>query len=362
MKLLPILAIVLLVVSCGRGGADGRSAATGDWAADSADDWMQPAVEVVEARSGRLVDTVESTGIVAGAREVLLVTETQGIIRELGFELGDSVKAGQVMLRFDDGVERYAMQQAREELETARLDSAAIERLLERGSASRLDLSRARAAVGGAGARYESARRQFEARTVRAPFDGVVASRPPEIEAGNYLGAGSSVARVVDLSSLRVDLALGEREIALVSRGDRAEVRTRACPEPLSGGVVSAVAAGADSATGSYRVRVTWENECGDRARVGMAASVRIQVENGVVGILLPASAIVRRQDASFAYVLTENDRAERRELRLGEQFADRVLVLEGVAEGERVVNSGLTRVRDGVVVRPSMVSSAVVR
>jgi len=60
--------------------------------------------------------------------------------------------------------------------------------------------------------------------------------------------------------------------------------------------------------------------------------------------------------------VLTESDRAERRELRLGEQFADRVLVLEGVAEGERVVNSGLTRVRDGVVVRPSMVSSAVVR
>ncbi|TVR85693.1 MAG: efflux RND transporter periplasmic adaptor subunit [Spirochaetaceae bacterium] len=359
MKVLPILAIVLLVVSCSRGASDGRSAATGEWATDSAGDWMQPAVEVVEARRGRLIDTVESTGIVAGAREVLLVTETQGVIRELGFELGDAVKAGQVMLRFDDEVERYAMQQAREELETARLDSVAIERLFERGSASRLDLSRARAAVGGAGARYESARRQFEARTVRAPFDGVVASRPPEIEAGNYLGAGSPVARVVDLESLRVDLSLGEREIALVSRGDLADVRTRACPEPVTGAVVSAVAAGADAATGSYRVRVTWSNECGDRARVGMAASVRIQVENGAAGVLLPVSAILRQRDANYAYVLTDSDRVERRELRLGEQFADRALVLEGISEGERVVSSGLTRVRDGVVVRPSMVSSA---
>ncbi|MFN2312027.1 MAG: efflux RND transporter periplasmic adaptor subunit [Spirochaetia bacterium] len=359
MKVLRILAIVLLVASCGRGGAEGRSAATGQGAADSAEDRTQPAVEVVEVRSGLLIDSVESTGIVAGAREVLLVTETQGTIRELGFELGDRVAAGQVMLRFDDEVERYTMQQARQELETARLDSAAIGRLFERGSASRLDLSRARAAVEGAGSRYESARRQFEARTVQAPFDGVVASRPPELEVGTYVGASSSVARVVDLDRLRVDVFFGEREIALVSPGNQAVVSTRACPEHEPEAVVSAVAVGADPATGSYSVRVTWENPCGDEARVGMAASVRIQVETGAAGILVPVSALLRQQDATYAYVLDENNRAERRELQLGDQFVDRVLVLDGLSEGERVVNSGLTRVRDGVVVRPSMVSSA---
>lgn len=359
MKLLPILAVVLVVASCGRGGAEGRSAATEEWAADSAEEWMQPAVEVVEVRSGRLVDTVESTGIVAGEREVFLVTESQGVIRELGFELGEQVSAGQIMLRFDDEVERYSMQQAREELETARLDAVAIERLFERGSASRLDLSRARANVEGAGARYETARRQFEARTVRAPFTGVVASRPVELEVGNYLATGSAVARVVDLTGLRVDLSLGEREIALVSRDDQAEVRTRACPDDRADAVVSAVAAGADPETGSYSVRVTWENECGDQARVGMAASVRIHVESGTVGIVVPVSALLRQQGQTFAYVLDEDDRAERRELQLGEQFVDRALVREGLVEGERVVTSGLTRVRDGVVVRPSVVSSA---
>ncbi|MDY7028007.1 MAG: biotin/lipoyl-binding protein [Spirochaetota bacterium] len=73
---------------------------------------------------------MKTSGTIAGIREALVVSETQGIVERLDFELGEEVDAGQVLLEVDDEIAALNMQQAEEQLENARIDYQTTENLV----------------------------------------------------------------------------------------------------------------------------------------------------------------------------------------------------------------------------------------
>lgn len=88
-----------------------------------------------------LVDDVRASGVVAGVREAFVVAETQGLVRSVGFSLGDKVSEGQELLRVDDRIASLNLERAKEQYESARLELDAAERLTAagRGFAGRPD-------------------------------------------------------------------------------------------------------------------------------------------------------------------------------------------------------------------------------
>jgi membrane fusion protein (multidrug efflux system) len=280
--------------------------------------------------------------------EARVVSETQGIIRDVRFELGEEVGRGELLVALDSEIERLQMEQARRQLETARLELSATEQLAERGSTSQAELARVRANAAGAEAAYEQAKKRFEDKSITAPIAGRVAGKSANVTPGNYLNPGVEVARIVDLRELEMEIAVGEREVGFLATGTSVSVSIPACPdlEAQDAAIVS-VAAGSDPGTGSFPAVIRWENTCGDTVRSGMSASARIEAQGAEEVLVVPTQAVAR--DGEGAYVFVAGDGSARRaRVETGRRLGSRTEITAGLSSGDIVITTATSRLRDG--------------
>ena len=313
------------------------------------------AVEVVIAGPGRLLDGVTGSGLVRGAQEATVVAEVQGTIESVAIELGDAVRAGQILLRIDAAIAAFNLAQAREASESAAIELEAAERRFRSGNVSEVELRRTRSALNGARAALEAAQAALSDHSPRAPFAGRIATLGSDIAGGNVLQPGVSIARVVDLSELRLDISVSERELRFVDVGAAARVRVAPCEDDVAVGRVESIAAGADERTGSFRVVVGWQNGCVN-ARSGTSARVVIE-PNAVaaLAIVIPRAAVRGRDDTRFV-LIEAGGVARRRDVRLGRGLGDRIEVVDGLTGGERVIVSALPLLGDRSAVTATVV------
>jgi membrane fusion protein (multidrug efflux system) len=352
-----LLAAAIALVGCGRPGG-GRPGGSPE-GFQAAPELTPLAVEALTVTRGELVRNIEAAGIVSGINEAYVVSETQGIIESVSFDLGDRISRGQVLVAVDDTIPRLNMEQAKEQFEIAKLDLEATEKLFNDGSASKAEMVRARSAVNGAQALYESALKAFNDCTIRAPIGGYIAGKESEITLGNYLSPGTRVARLVDISSLKAEVAVGEGEVSLVSEGAPATVLIPAAgDQKIFEATVDAIAAGSDPATGSYPLIVTWNNPVGSTIKSGMSATVTIETQSQEPTVLIPSAAIV--EQAGQIYVFTaEADRAAQKPVQVGRRIGNVAEILDGLETGETLIISGLTALRRGDPVQATIIGES---
>lgn len=317
------------------------------------------AVEVLEVSQSRLVSSIDASGTVTGIREALVVSETQGIVEAVQFELGQAVDRGDVLLQVDAEIARLNMEQAAEQLENARIDYQTAQNLVEKGGASRADLLRARSALRGAEARYEQAMKAFEDCSITAPISGLIAQKEAAASLGNYLSPGMRIARIADLSALRLEVSVGEGLIGLVQEGAEAKVTVpAACDQKVFDAEVVAVAAGSNPETGSYQVAIEWQNECNEGIKSGMSAEVSITPQSEEALTIIPSAAVLNRQGENIVFV-AEGDQAAQRTLRIGRRYGNRLEVLEGLEPGDLLIISGTTSLSDGDRIQTTVVGTS---
>jgi len=347
-------AVVLLfsiITSCGR--TDAESAASGPWDADAERPATAIAVEALEVSRGTILETIEASGTVRGVQEVAVVSEVEGEILDAPFSLGDRLDEGDVLVAVDATLAELQLQEARGAYESARIDLAAVERRFENGSASQIELTRARSGADGARSRFRAAEKAYNDHTIRTPIDGLVASRFDGASRGNYITRGTVVARVVDLTTVETEITVGEEELLYLRPDAPATVTLSACGRtPVEAAVVS-IAAGADPSTGSFPVIVRWENRC-DELRSGMSVTVSIAAIEQDPDLVVPDAAIRRHDGGEFVFVAVNGTVTERR-IVTGRRLGNRVAVLEGLRDGEVIVTSGLNGLSDGTPVEVTL-------
>jgi membrane fusion protein (multidrug efflux system) len=338
----------VLGASCG-GGSDGASAATAGWNEDDSDAATPTlAVEGLEVSRDSVLQTIESSGIVRGAQEARVVSEVEGMILSAPFELGQPVAEGDVLVNVDATLAALQLEEAREMYESARIDLNAVERRFENGSASQAELTRARSSANGARARLEAAANAWENHTIRAPISGLVAGRTASMGRGNYMTRGSEVARIVNLDTVEMEFGVGEQELQYLAESAPARVNVTACENEVDA-VIASIAAGADPRTGSFPVVVRWENSC-ETLRSGMSASVRIRANEEDPQLIVPDSAVRRRDGGTFVFVARSGS-VEEREVVTGRRLGNRVQIMDGLTDGEIIITTALSALSDGAPV-----------
>jgi membrane fusion protein (multidrug efflux system) len=307
------------------------------------------AVEGISVTSGKLIGEVRVSGVVEGASEAYVVAETGGIIAKVNVKLGDYVSSGQALAVLADKGEGFVLEQVAAQLENAEREYSASERLFEKGAASEADFTRAKSALKGAEAAYKRALDANKTRVLSSPISGYIADLDPAVAMGNLLNPGTRVARVVDLSALKMRASLGERQIGLVSVGSSAEIRFNSFGElePISA-FVTAIAAGSDPTTGAYRLVIEGPNRS-DVTKSGMTATAVIGT-NEKPELIIPASAVVTRGGVSGAFVYRDGA-AYFTPVETGTRYGDSIAVESGVVEGDVLLVSGTTTLVNGDVV-----------
>ncbi|HKL87180.1 MAG TPA: efflux RND transporter periplasmic adaptor subunit [Treponemataceae bacterium] len=313
------------------------------------------AVETVTVSRAVLVNSVSASGVVSGINEAIVVSETQGIIRKLSFAIGDKVVAGQELLKVDDSLAALNLERAKDQLSSAQLDLSGTEKLVESGGSSTAALSRARSTESASRSQYETALKTWKDTTLRSPISGIVAYKEDAATIGNILSAFTRVARIVDNSAFRVQVSVGEREIGLIEAGAKARVFVpSALGDRNIDALVSAVGAGADSATGSFPVIVSFDNKWGNLVKSGMSATVEIQVRADEPSLVIPLAALIKRNDR-YAVFVEEEGKARIKEVSVGRRQGVRAEINSGLTEGDSLIISALTRLQNGTPVTTTL-------
>jgi len=354
--LLSLTVALPLLAGC---GASGEEAENQKNVASAGPPRQQPLpVEALTVTRGQLIERIEASGTVAGIREARVVSETQGIVEDVRFELGDYVEKGEVLVQVDDEVARLNMEQAKGEMESARVDYRTKQNLLEKGGASKAEVARAESALRGAEARYRQAVKAYEDCSISSPISGSVAAKEPAASLGNYLNPGMQVARITDLSRLRLEISLGEGVIGLVKPGAEAQVTVPAACDTVMEAKVTAVAAGSTRSTGSYTAVVEWENRCSDSIKSGMSAKARIEPVQQEPMLIIPSSAVTTRGGEQVVFLAQEGE-AVMQPVETGRIEGNLAAIRAGLEGGETLIISGLSGLSEEDPVNPTVIGES---
>ncbi len=334
-------------------------------------------VTVVKATEGRLTPALFGIGTVEARRNYLIGPTVAGRVRSVAVDVGDRVKAGQLLAEMDpvdlderaaaldasvaragsaiavaDAQRRDALAKGELAAVNARryvelgaqnfISAGAVEaRLQEQASASAIvtaadaNLAAARQDRQRLAAEREGLRQQRANVRLLAPVDGVVTSR--DAEPGSTVVAGQAVLRVFDPSSLWIKVRLDQGRSAGLAAGLPAMVTLRSNPGQALAGKVARVEAVSDSVTEERVAQVSFD-ETPPGLSVGELAEVTLSLPTTAPAVLLPNAAVKRVRAQTGAWTI-ENGDLKFAPVRLGQSSLDgRVQVLDGIQPGAVVV------------------------
>lgn len=180
------------------------------------------AVQVKQIQRQTMRPKVKLSGRTSANREVLIKAEVNAKVMAVTVNKGVSVRQGEVILKLDPRDWPARVEQARANLEQQQLEMKSVQNLRKKNLANQAQLTRAKTALANAKANYIQAKRQLDASTIRAPFDGVVDQR--EVEVGDFVTAGMPLVKVIDFDPFLVKANVPENASSQVKIGDIADI------------------------------------------------------------------------------------------------------------------------------------------
>lgn len=309
-------------------------------------------VRSLEAGASYLAD-----GQVESVRQTAIAPQVSGQVTMLKVKAGDTVKAGQLLVRIDARAAEQNQAASAAQLAAARAQLTAAERTLDRTrqlvarnflSVSTLDRAEAdqRAAaetVKALRAQTAGAATQTGWHTVVAPFDAVVSSVATEL--GDSAMPGRPLMQLHDPDALRVAVNVPAGVAARLDTSGSAEIDIPDAPKAARRPQVSRITlvAAADPVSHTQLVRLDLSQGAAAltpglfaRVRLPLAAT-RESAAGTAARVAVPLAAVVSRGDLRAVYVAQGQDSYLLRQVRLGRIHGDEIEVLSGVSEGERV-------------------------
>jgi membrane fusion protein (multidrug efflux system) len=306
----------------------------------------------VQAQSWAPVLT--AVGSLTAVQGVTVASELDGKILALEFTAGQTVKAGDVLVRQDVRAESAQLRSAEAAVDLAKLNLGRSKELLAKATISRAQMDSDNVAYQQAVAAADNLRATIDKKTIRAPFAGRLGVRL--VNLGQFLKAGDAIVSLQALNPIFADFYLPQQELARVAIGQAVRLSGDAFPDQGVEGVVTAINPDVDTATRNVRIQATVQNP-GERLRPGMFVNVAVELPKGDPLLVIPATAVLYAPYGNTVFVV--EDRADAKTgrttkvvrqqvVRLGVTRGDFVAVTTGLKAGETVATSGVFRLRPG--------------
>lgn len=331
-----------------------------------------PTTVDVVTLNGTSVDITETYAArVAAYRSAEIRPQVGGIILARSFEEGSHVDAGDLLYQIDPAVYKAELASAKSELavaeanaQSARLLAKRYSELVKSSAVSRQEADNADAAwkqaqaqIQAAEAAVQSAQINLDYTRITAPISGVI-SRSSVTEGALVSAAqANALATIRQLSPVYVDIRQPASSVMSMKRGDQTTADVHLQLEDGSkldeAGTLKFSESSVDEGTGTVNVRAIFENQQ-ELLLPGMFVRASVVVERLENVLMAPQRGIVRLPDGSTqALIVNADNTVEKRPVEVGRAIGDKWVVLAGLAEGDRLVISGLQKVSAGAVVNP---------
>jgi RND family efflux transporter MFP subunit len=352
--------------------ADGRGGAARQGGAGRGGGRGQLTVELAPVVHAEVNRELAVVGNLIGDQTVSVVPKTAGRLEQITVKLGDRVNRGQRIAKIEDEeileqvkqaeaafeVAKATIRQREADLELAKTNVERSRNLFQRQLLPQQTLDDAEAKYQSAQAALDLARAQntqsqsrldelrinLQNTIITSPVNGFVARRAAD--PGAFVSANAPIVDVVDIVHVRLVANIVEKDLRQIGVGDFARVEVDAFPGESFMGRIARVSPVLDPATRTAALEVEIPNDQ-YRLKPGMYARVGIITESHPHALVVPTNALVDANGTRGVY-LAVNNVAQFHPVKVGIEGNERTEVLDGVAEGDRVVTTGAAGLRNG--------------
>tara|TARA_R110001592_G_scaffold166969_2_gene402213 strand:+ start:110 stop:1276 length:1167 start_codon:yes stop_codon:yes gene_type:complete len=306
------------------------------------------AVTVAQVTQQLMFDQVESVGTAVANESVNLTPKVSDTISRVGFQDGDLVRAGDILVELTNASETARLSEAQSTADEAVRQYERLRTLNGDNLISATDLDAARTRAETAQARLEGVIVAMDDRLIRAPFSGVLGFR--NVSEGSLVSPNTIITTLDDISVIKLDFSIAEAYLAQIASGQTIRAESIVYRGRQFDGTVQVVGSRIDPVTRSVQVRAVIDNSGGE-LRPGMLMTVSVAL-NSVQAVVVPEQSLVPRSGKQFVFVVDEANVAKQVEVVIGRRRPGIVEIIQGVSLGDMVVTEGLARLRPGQTVQ----------
>jgi membrane fusion protein, multidrug efflux system len=314
------------------------------------------AVTTIVGRQEKWPTTLGAIGTVAAVQGVTVSADLPGIVGQIGFESGGSVREGDLLVQLDIRQEQAQLAGAEAERDLARLNFERMQALVNEGAIARAEYDLAVAEQKRTEARVAEIRATIARKTIRAPFSGLLGIR--QVNLGQYLSGGDPVVPLQSLDPVYVNFGVPQQEATDIRIGRTVRVTNGQQAGGKFTARITAINAVVDEATRNAQVQATLSNPRGT-LRPGMFVQVEVPLGASRPVVALPASAVSYAPYGDSVFVVDDLEDASGQTYRgvrqqfvtLGGARGDQVAVISGLEPNQEVVTSGAFKLRNGAAV-----------
>jgi membrane fusion protein, multidrug efflux system len=329
-------------------------------------------VEVAAVKKGDLSAHLTVVGNLIADQTVDVAPKTGGRLERVTVQLGDRVRRNQVLAKIEDREIVEQVRQAESALEVSKatirqrdadlkvaevnfdrsknlygrqlLAKQALDDAESRFLAAQAQLDLSKAQQGQTESRLDELKINLQNTNVTSPVDGFVSKRT--MDPGAMVSQNIPIASVVDISKLRLVANVIEKDLRLVNVGDKAVVEVDAYPGEKFFGKIARVSPVLDPSTRTAPMEVEVPNS-DNKLKPGMYARINLTIEDRKGALVAPKNAIVDFESQRGVWMPTAENRAKFFPVELGIEDADHIEIKSGLKEGDRIVTTGATAVKN---------------
>jgi membrane fusion protein (multidrug efflux system) len=320
---------------------------------------MTPPPEAVSSytvREEQWQDGLTAIGSVVAVQGVTLTPDIPGVVREIAFESGARVAAGDLLVRLDTSSEEAQLRAIEAQAELAALNLTRITSLRKDNMIAQTELDAAEANLKGARANADAIRAVIAKKTIRAPFAGELGIR--QVNLGEYLDGGKPIVSLQALEPVYVNFSLPQQQLAQLKAGMTVVVTADTLPNDRREGRLTAIDPDLDPVTRSVGVQATFANP-DRRLRPGMFVRVEVLLPDKQTVLAIPATALLSAPYGDSVYLIESRPGRDgtpglvvrQQFVRTSRARGDFLAVESGVKAGERIVSSGVFKLRNNLPV-----------
>ncbi|MHB1104751.1 MAG: efflux RND transporter periplasmic adaptor subunit [Lutibacter sp.] len=312
-------------------------------------------VTITSPQYQTLTGSYTSNGFFIPVNSMALTSDISGRITATALKDGAMIRKGQNIVSVYNEAESIERQQnaidrqlALETLQKAKTDLAKMENMLKANAITSREVEEQRLTVTSAEAKLSTINSIRKSTTITAPISGTV--HKSYVQTGSYLSTGTVLADIVDNSSLKLQIPLLDKDVIKLSIGKKIEVVPDLYPDYKVTGTVVYIAAQAD-ANRNFMVEVQIPNSTKKPLKAGMSGSAIISNDHAQDVLMIPVKTIVGSLLDPQVYVL-KGEKAVLKKITTGYVQGDKVVVLVGLSETDKIIETGQLNINDGSTVQ----------
>ncbi|WP_025764772.1 efflux RND transporter periplasmic adaptor subunit [Dyadobacter tibetensis] len=304
-------------------------------------------VQVKVMQRETISNEIFASGTVLPNEEVDLKSELSGRLVQLKIDEGAIVKKGQLIAKINDRDIRAQLQKVAYNQDLARRNEERQKKLLKLEAINLQDYDLTVNDINVLGAEKEVLEAQLEKTEIRAPFSGRIGLK--NISEGAYLAPGTSIATIVQRNPVKVEFSVPEKYARSIPVGSMVKLSLEGEGAPVNARII-ALDPKIDESLRTLKVRALAPNP-GERIVPGMFVKVQAGLASNSNALMIPTEAIVPVLKGKKVYVIKSGE-AQEVLVKTGLRTDSQVEVLEGLAEGDSLITSGIIALKANMPVR----------